>query len=122
MRKITKSIKRIRRHARIRKVVKGTATRPRLSVFRSLTGMYVQLIDDNSGKTLISADTKTLADGGDVGDRKGKVAKSYLLGKELAKKAEVANISNVVFDRGGNRYHGRISAFADGAREGGLQF
>ena len=84
--------------------------------------MYAQLIDDETSKTVISAHTKTDVKEGDAKGRTGKTAKSYLLGVALAKKAVDAKITAVVFDRAGYRYHGRVQAFADGAREGGLQF
>jgi len=120
--KVTKQVKRQKRHARVRAVVIGTAERPRLTVFRSLTGMFVQIIDDTLGKTLVSAHTKTDVKTGDAGERKGKLAVSYLLGLALAEKAKTAGITTVVFDRGGYRYHGRVQALAEGARDGGLQF
>lgn len=123
MKKQTKQQKIARRHTRIRATISGTAQRPRLSVFRSLKGVYLQLIDDNSGKTLVSANSKTDFDKKvDVGERAGKVAVSYALGKVLAEKAKTAGITKVVFDRGGYRFHGRVKAVADGARDGGLEF
>ena len=109
------------RHARVRKVLIGTAKEPRLSVFRSLNGMVAQLIDDNAGKTLCYAEAKEVK-GKKTEDKKGKVAVSYLLGKLLAEKAKAKGISKVKFDRGGYKYHGRVKALADGAREGGLVF
>jgi large subunit ribosomal protein L18 len=115
-------IKRERRHARVRARVSGTAERPRLSVHRSLAGMYAQLIDDVSGKTLLAAHTKTTKLTGDAGERKGKVRESYLLGKHLAESAKAKGIVAVVFDRGAYQYHGRVAAFAEGARDGGLAF
>ena len=110
------------RHARVRKVLIGSANEPRLSVFRSLKGMVVQLVDDNSGQTLCYADVKEVKKGAKAENRQGKVAASYLLGKVLAEKAKVKGISKVKFDRGGYKYHGRVKALADGAREGGLEF
>jgi large subunit ribosomal protein L18 len=110
---------RIRRHVRVRKVVSGTPERPRLAVYRSLTHIYAQVIDDEQGRTLAAASTieKTLRDGsGNKTDR----AKS--VGAAVAKKAMDAGVTKVVFDRGGNRYHGRVKALADAAREAGLQF
>lgn len=107
------------RRARIRARVIGTATRPRLSVFRSLTGVYAQLVDDATGKTIIaihSGEVKT----GDAGERKGKTALAYLVGKALGEKAKAKGITAAVFDRGGNKYHGRVAAVADGARDSGL--
>jgi len=101
----------------VRKHVKGTSSRPRLSVFRSNRSIYCQVIDDLSGTTLVSASSgeSTISTDGD----KTEVAKA--VGKLIAEKALAENISNVVFDRGGYLYHGRVKALADGAREGGLQ-
>ena len=118
------------RHLRVRKVVFGTAIEPRLSVFRSLKGMTAQLIDDSAGKTLCYADAKEVklaaakakASEGKAEDRSGKVAVSFNLGKLLAEKAKAKGITKVKFDRGGYKYHGRVKAIADGAREGGLIF
>lgn len=109
------------RHARVRKVLIGSASEPRLSVFRSLKGMVAQLIDDSSGKTLCYADTKSVK-AGKAGDRAGKVAVSYLLGQMLAEKAKAKGIGKIKFDRAGYKYHGRVKALAEGAREGGLIF
>ena len=112
----TKNATVLRRKRRIRAKVSGTAKRPRLSVFRSNTGMYVQLIDDEAGKTLVSAHSREVK----------KVAKKTLiseeLGKLISKKALAKKIKQVVFDRGGNIYTGRVKAVADGARAGGLEF
>ena len=116
--KLTKSNKRHRIHLRVRKNVKGTATRPRLSVYRSNKAIYCQLIDDLNGRTLVAASTMDAAC-----DTKGtKVEQAKSVGKLIAEKAKAENISGVVFDRGGYLYHGRVKALADGAREGGLQF
>lgn len=109
------------RHLRVRKVVGGTAAEPRLSVFRSLRGMVAQLIDDVAGKTLCYADSSEVKEKASK-DRSGKVAVSYNLGKILAEKAKNKGISRVKFDRGGYKYHGRVKALAEGAREGGLIF
>lgn len=117
----TKNALRGVRHSRVRARLFGTASRPRLSVFRSLRGMVAQLVDDEKGRTLCfvkSADVKA----GSVEGKSGKVAMSFLVGKTLAEKAKAAGITEVVFDRGGYRYHGRVQALADGAREGGLKF
>jgi large subunit ribosomal protein L18 len=104
---------------RIRKKVGGAAQKPRLSVFRSNTEIYVQLIDDDSGKTIASASSKDK----DIVPQKGnKTEKSKLVGAAIARKAKDLGISEVVFDRSGYLYHGRVKAVADGAREGGLQF
>ncbi len=119
----TRSAYRVRRHKRIRKQVIGTALRPRLSVYRSLLSMYGQLIDDTKSVTIAGvSSTGTLATTADAGERKGKTKLAYLLGHEIALKAKEKNITEVVFDRGGFTYHGRIAAFADGARDGGLIF
>jgi large subunit ribosomal protein L18 len=105
-----------RRHVRLRKKVAGSAQRPRLMVTRSARHMYAQLIDDARGVTLDSASTYKLAGEGD------KTAQARLVGGMLAERARAAGVTKVVFDRGGNRYHGRIAALADAAREGGLEF
>jgi len=120
--KLSRNQKRLRRHARVRSVVTGTASRPRLSVFRSLMNTTVQLIDDENGKTLASATTKKDLLSGEVGERKGKLGKAYLLGLTIGKKAKDLGVEAVVFDRGGYSYHGRVQAVAEGAREAGLQF
>lgn len=110
-----------RRHRRVRSVVSGTAARPRICVSRSIRGMYVQLIDDSANKTLAAVSSKTDAKG-DAGERTGKVAQAYLLGKAIAEKAKAAGIESAVFDRAGYLYHGRVRAVAEGAREAGLNF
>ncbi len=108
------------RHTRIRKRLKGTATVPRLSVFRGLCSLNVQLIDDISGKTLCAVNTKEIKE--DKTDSlNGKVAKAYLVGKLLAEKAKEKKIEQAVFDRGGYQFHGRVKAVADGAKENGLK-
>lgn len=117
----TKNALRQVRHARVRAKLSGTASTPRLSVFRSLRGTTVQLIDDTAGKTLCCASTTEIKDA-KVEGKVGKVAKSFLLGKLLAERAKAKKIETVVFDRGGYKYHGRVQAVADGAREGGLKF
>jgi large subunit ribosomal protein L18 len=108
-----------RRQLRVRKKVAGTAERPRLSVFRSLKHIYAQLVDDLAGVTLLA-----VADSSDgiAVDGAGKVGRGKAVGKLLAEKAKAAGISKVVFDRAGYRYHGRVKAVAEGAREGGLEF
>ena len=111
-----KSVKRERRQGRIRSIISGTAAKPRLNVFRSNTSMFLQVIDDVRGVTLASAIT------GEVKSTIGKTAQSFELGKLLAEKAKKAGVETVVFDRGGYKYHGRVKAAADGAREGGLDF
>jgi len=112
---------RIRRHARLRKRVKGNTERPRLSVFRSNTHIYAQVIDDTSGRTLVAVSSKerTLAESL---AGKTKTERAQEVGKLLADRAKQANISSVVFDRGGYKYHGRVQALAEAAREGGLSF
>lgn len=120
--KLTKTQRRERRRARVRSQISGSAVRPRLNVTRSLTGMFLQLIDDTTSKTLVSVNSKKDAQTGDAGERSGKVATAYLLGKLLAEKAKAAGIESVVFDRAGYTYHGRVKAVADGARDGGLVF
>lgn len=97
---------------------RGTAQRPRLSVFRSLKHIYCQLIDDERSKTLASASDLELKDI----QVKGKVKKAYLVGKLIAEKAKKLGIERIVFDRSGYKYHGRVKALANGAREGGLKF
>jgi large subunit ribosomal protein L18 len=117
----SRSVARARRHARVRKKLQGTAERPRLNVFRSLSGIYVQVIDDQSGRTLVSASTVDKDLRGTLkGMKKSEQAKA--IGKAVAERAKSKGIDSVVFDRGGYRYIGRIKALADGAREGGLQF
>ena len=105
--------------AGVRKKISGTTERPRLSVFRSNAEIYVQLIDDLNGTTLASASSRDK----DIAAQKlPKADKSKLVGSAIAKKATELGITKVTFDRGGNLYHGRVKAVADGAREGGLQF
>ena len=112
-----KKISRLRRHARLRKKIVGTAERPRL-VTRTNRNMIAQIVDDTKGVTLVSA--STLAN--DFGPFEGtKTEAAKKVGGQVAQKAKEAGISVVVFDRGGNKYHGRVAAVADGAREGGLQ-
>ena len=113
---------RARRHARVRKKVRGTAERPRLVVYRSNRNVEGQLIDDDRGVTLAGVNTRLNDDSVEVEELSGKVADSYAAGIRLAEIARKAGIEAVVFDRGGYRYHGRVKAFADGARKGGLKF
>jgi len=115
---------RTRRRARVRARISGTADRPRLAVFRSAKHISVQLIDDVSGKTLVSADDTKLkkADLRNEESLEAKKAEAYAVGKAVAEKAKAAGIAVVVFDRGGYTYHGRVKALADGARAGGLEF
>lgn len=119
--KESKNLKRKVRHERVRRKVAGTPERPRLSIYRSLTNMYAQIIDDATGKTLISASTldKEIKENVKTGGNK-EAAK--LVGAAVAKKALEKGIDQVVFDRGGYIYHGRVKELAEGAREAGLQF
>ncbi|MDA0245549.1 MAG: 50S ribosomal protein L18 [Chloroflexi bacterium] len=117
----TTSIARKRRHYRMRRTLMGTAERPRLNVFRSLEHIYVQVIDDVAGHTLASASTLDKKLAAEL-DGKTKKEQATLVGKAVAERALAAGVTQVVFDRGGYLYHGRIQALADGAREGGLQF
>ena len=110
---------RARRHLRVRKKVTGTQARPRLVVTRSARHIYVQVVDDTASHTLVSASTLDEGIRGGDGDKKALAAR---VGKLVAERASAAGIAKVVFDRGGNRYHGRIAALADAAREAGLEF
>jgi large subunit ribosomal protein L18 len=119
---ITKNSKnqtRTKVHVRIRRKLQGTAERPRLSVYRSLNHMYVQVIDDLKGVTLVSANSNEKAGGKKSG---GNVASAKEIGKTIAERAKAKGITRVVFDRGGYLYHGRVKALAEAAREAGLQF
>ena len=120
----TKREARVRRHARVRKKIAGTADRPRLAVFRSNRHIYVQLIDDRQAVTLAAAsDREVTSEGGGKRDdaQAGRTATAKEVGKLIASRAKEAGIDRVVFDRGGRLYHGRVAAVAEGAREGGLQ-
>ena len=110
-----------RRHARIRKVVTGTAAKPRLSIFRSLSHIYAQLIDDTAGKTIVSASSLEKEIQSSV-KHGGNVDAAKKVGASIAQKALGKNIKTAVFDRGGYKYHGCVKALADAAREKGLQF
>ena len=114
---LTAPARRLKRRRRVRAKVRGSAERPRISVFRSNRGIFAQLIDDDSGRTLASVnwiepDLKSL----------GKMEQAKRAGELLAQRAKAANVETAVFDRGGYRYHGRVKALAEGAREGGLNF
>ena len=109
---------RIRRHARVRKNISGTAERPRLNVYRSLNHIYAQVIDDVKGVTLVAASSMDK----DFEGYGGNVEAAKKVGVKVAEKALAAGIKKVVFDRGGYVYHGRVAALAEGAREGGLEF
>ena len=115
----TSTDRRYRRHLRVRRKVAGTAERPRLVVFRSLKHIYAQLVNDDLGVTILGVSD---ASEGAAADGAGKVARGKAAGKLIAEKAKAAGITKVVFDRAGYRYHGRVQAVADGAREGGLEF
>ncbi|HEY2462142.1 MAG TPA: 50S ribosomal protein L18 [Candidatus Acidoferrum sp.] len=121
VRNLSRDLHRKRVHARVRMKVSGTTERPRLCVYRSLGHIYAQVIDDRTGKTLVSASSvdketkKNLKAGGNV-------AAAKVIGKAVAERAKAAGVSKVVFDRGGYKYHGRVKALADAAREAGLQF
>lgn len=108
-----------RRKFRVRNRIKRDSTRPRLSIYRSNSNMYAQVIDDESGRTLASASTMEKAFRGD-GKFGGNVAAAKAIGKLIAERAVAAGIKEVAFDRGPNKYHGRVAALAEGAREGGL--
>ena len=121
VRKLSRDLHRKRVHDRVRTKVSGTTERPRLCVYRSVGHIYTQVIDDSNGKTLASAssvdkETKKGLKGG------GNVASAKVIGKAIAERAKAAGVSKVVFDRGGYKYHGRVKALADAAREAGLQF
>ncbi|MEP7365467.1 MAG: 50S ribosomal protein L18 [Acidobacteriota bacterium] len=117
--KPTRNAHRARLHKRIRAKVSGTAERPRLAVYRSLTHIYAQVIDDRAGKTIVSASSHEK--GGKVKDG-GKVTGAKEIGKLVAERAIEKGVKSVVFDRGGYLYHGRVKALADAAREAGLEF
>ena len=119
----SRRLQRLRRHARIRKTLHGTQDRPRLAVYRSLKNIEGQVIDDDERRTLIGVSTLAAELRGftpEEGNRKVEAARAA--GKLLAEKAQAKGITQVVFDRGGFKYHGRVQAFAEGAREGGLEF
>ena len=110
---------RIRRHERVRKIVEGTQERPRLAVYRSLSHIYAQVIDDAQGRTIVAASDLEA----DLRGKDGtKTEQAKAVGSAVAKKAIDAGVTSVVFDRGGNRYHGRVKALAEAAREAGLKF
>jgi len=115
----SRSDRRYRRHLRVRTRVTGTAERPRLVVFRSLKHIYAQLVNDDQGVTLLGV--SDASEGVDT-TTAGKVNRAKATGKLLAEKAKAAGVTKVVFDRAGYRYHGRVQAVAEGAREGGLEF
>ena len=112
---------RLRRHSRLRKRVKGNTARPRLSVFRSNLHIYAQVIDDSTGQTIAAASSKDKSIAGSLSG-KTKIERAESVGQLLAERAKAAGIDQVVFDRGGFKYHGRVQALADAARKGGLTF
>ena len=118
IKKQNSNVARLRRHARVRKNISGTAERPRLNVFRSLNNIYAQIIDDVTGTTLAAASSLDKEFSGNGGNVEG----AKQVGLLVAKKAAEKGIKQVVFDRGGYVYHGRVAALAEGAREGGLEF
>jgi len=115
---INKNKSRLKRHKRVRGKISGTAERPRLCVFRSANNIYAQLIDDNAKATLASASTQEKDQKGSGGNKEA----AKKVGLAIAEKAKAKGIENVIFDRAGYLYHGRVAALADGAREGGLKF
>ncbi len=108
---------RIRRHKKIRKKISGSETKPRLVVFRSNKYLYAQIINDQAAKTIVAANDKNIKE-----KVNGKISKAKSLGLELAKKATEKKVKEIVFDRAGYKYHGRVKALADGLREGGIEF
>lgn len=114
-----KAVRRTRRRIGLRKRISGTPSRPRLSIYKSLNHIYAQVIDDLAGRTLASASTR---DGSIQTGKSGNAAAAAAVGKLIAQRALSAGVKEVAFDRGGFRFHGRVKALADGAREGGLKF
>lgn len=121
IKKVNRNEIRLRKHVRVRKKISGTSERPRMNVFRSLNNIYVQIIDDTTGNTLVSASTLDAALKGKVANGGNKEAAKEV-GKLIASKAIEKGIKQVVFDRGGYIYHGRVKELADAAREAGLDF
>ena len=119
---IIKAQARIKKKKRIHKKIRGTSAKPRLVVFRSARHIYAQLVDDSSEKTLTGVSTLTTELQADLKIAKNKTEKAKIIGSRIAEKAKELKISEVVFDRGGYLYHGRVKAVAEGAREGGLNF
>ena len=119
VKKVGSNVARLRRHQRVRKNISGTSERPRLNVFRSLSNIYAQIIDDTKGVTLVSASSLDKDFNGELG---GNCEAAKAVGELIAKRAVEKGIKQVVFDRGGYVYHGRVAALAEGAREGGLDF
>lgn len=121
LKKVNSNEKRQKRHLRIRKTVNGTPERPRLNVYRSANHIYAQIIDDKAGRTLVSASTLDKDLNGKL-ESTGNKAAAKEVGKIVAERALAQGISEVIFDRGGYIYHGRVKELAEGAREGGLKF
>jgi large subunit ribosomal protein L18 len=121
MARINRNKARVRRHLRVRKHLAGTPERPRMNIYRSLTDIYVQVIDDEAGVTLTSASTLDKALRGKM-KGKTKTEQAKLVGEAIAERAKEKGLTKVVFDRGGYKYIGRVKALADGARDGGLEF
>lgn len=115
---VSKQDRRNKIRKRVRKAITGTASRPRLSVFRSNKEIYAQIIDDVEGKTIAAASSRDK----DISAEGDKIKQAELVGKNLAEKAKKAGVETISFDRGGYLYHGRVKSLADGAREGGLKF
>ena len=120
--KTAKNEIRVRIHERIRQKLRGTAAKPRLAVYRSVAHIYAQVIDDNRGRTLVSASSVDKGTKGGPAGSGGNVAAAKTIGKRVAERAREKGIKQVVFDRGGYRYHGRVKALADAARAAGLEF
>ncbi len=118
IKKEAKNESRLVRHARVRKKISGTPERPRLSVYKSLTGIYAQIIDDVNGRTLVAASTLDK----EVKTKASNIEAAKEVGALVAKRATKAGIKTIVFDRGGYQYHGKVKALAEAAREGGLEF
>lgn len=121
MKKRSRNDMRLIRHSRLRRSISGTAERPRLSVFRSLGNIFAQVIDDEKGHTLLSASTQEKELKGSLSGT-GNVDAAKAVGKLLAERAKAQGITKVVFDRGGHKFHGRVAALAEAAREAGLEF
>lgn len=119
--KADKNKARLKRHLRVRKKIEGTTNRPRLNIFRSSKHMYAQVIDDTTGVTLVAASTQDQELNATIGNG-GNVEAARKVGELIAKRAKEKGVSQVVFDRGGYLYHGRVQALADAAREAGLEF
>ena len=120
--RIDRNEARVRRHIRLRKKLSGTAERPRLSVYKSLHHIYAQIIDDVQGKTLLTASTVDPEIRAQVKGYGGNVESAKVVGKVIAERAQAKGIKEVIFDRGGYNYHGRVAALAEAARENGLEF